>query len=458
MKLLIIGHKYQYEMLKLTQIFYPNTKIDLLFSPADTGDDETVITTELTKDNITVSFAEQKKQKVLTKPRPEKEDEERCMASMLFSLLCENTGYIPKWGMLTGIRPSKLFRGFAERYGEEKTIALSRPDSFSLYVAIPFCPSRCSYCSFVSHSTETESAKKTIPEYVKLLCEELRITGKIAKEAKLRLESVYFGGGTPTSLSVSQLTMLFDAVRENFDLSTCREYTVEAGRPDTITEEKLLAIKNGGAGRISINPQTFSDEVLKNIGRRHSAKLTREKFLEARSIGFDNINTDLIAGLPGDTYEGFCDSLTKTLELSPENITVHTLALKRASNLGTEIGKVNTENGAAADKMLDFAYDLLTGNGYFPYYMYRQSKTLNNLENTGYAKNGRECLYNIFMMEECHSIFAVGAGAVTKICIPEKNEIKRIFNFKYPYEYISRFDIIKERKNEISALLTKPKE
>lgn len=486
MKLLIIGHKYQYEMLKLTQIFYPNTKIDLLFSSADTGDDETVITTELTKDNITVSFAEQKKQKALTKPRPEKEDEERCMASMLFSLLCENTGYIPKWGMLTGIRPSKLFRGFADKYGEEKakkiftddyfvskqktgltasvasaeekTIALSRPDSFSLYVAIPFCPSRCSYCSFVSHSTETESAKKTIPEYVKLLCEELRITGKIAKEAKLRLESVYFGGGTPTSLSASQLTMLFDAVRENFDLSTCREYTVEAGRPDTITEEKLLAIKNGGAGRISINPQTFSDEVLKNIGRRHSANLTREKFLEARSIGFDNINTDLIAGLPGDTYEGFCDSLTKTLELSPENITVHTLALKRASNLGTEIGKVNTENGAAAEKMLDFAYGLLTGNGYFPYYMYRQSKTLNNLENTGYAKKGRECLYNIFMMEECHSIFAVGAGAVTKICIPEKNEIKRIFNFKYPYEYISRFDIIKERKNEISALLTKSKE
>ncbi|MFR3455411.1 MAG: hypothetical protein ACLTTS_01330 [Acutalibacteraceae bacterium] len=178
----------------------------------------------------------------------------------------------------------------------------------------------------------------------------------------------------------------------------------------------------------------------------------------ARSIWFDNINTDLIAGLPGDTYEGFCDSLTKTLELSPENITVHTLALKRASNLGTEIGKINTENGAAADKMLDFAYGLLTGNGYFPYYMYRQSKTLNNLENTGYAKKGRECLYNIFMMEECHSIFAVGAGAVTKICIPEKNEIKRIFNFKYPYEYISRFDIIKERKNEISALLTKSKE
>lgn len=155
-------------------------------------------------------------------------------------------------------------RSYGKRcLGRGKTIALSRPDSFSLYVAIPFCPSRCSYCSFVSHSTETESAKKTIPEYVKLLCEELRITGKIAKEAKLRLESVYFGGGTPTSLSAAQLTMLFDAVRENFDLSTCREYTVEAGRPDTITEEKLLAIKNGGAGRISINPQTFSDEVLK---------------------------------------------------------------------------------------------------------------------------------------------------------------------------------------------------
>lgn len=482
MKLLILNHKYQYEILKLTQIFFPNEKITMLYEMLD-GGGEPVITTRIKDGCITVQFvsSEQRLEKsALCKTQA---DEERVMASLLFEILKTVTGDTPKWGMLTGIRPSKLLRSLQEQYGEEaaqrlftesyfvspektaltasvaaaeeKIIQTSQSNSASLYIAIPFCPSRCSYCSFVSHSMETKTAQQLVPDYVRLLCTELRKTGEIVRGLGLRLETVYFGGGTPTTLEADDLKRLLDAVGENFDLSAVREYTVEAGRPDTITSVKLKALREGGVRRISINPQTFGDNVLQAIGRKHTAALTAEKFEEARAMGFHNINMDLIAGLPQDTAAGFQNSVEKAISFTPENITIHTLALKRASNLGIENAGVEREKGVLADGMLTYAYQALTNAGYFPYYMYRQSKTLGNLENTGYCKPGYECLYNIFMMEECQSVFAAGAGAVTKLRRADTGEISRIFNFKYPYEYISRFEEVIKRKEQVFPFFAK---
>ena len=282
-----------------------------------------------------------------------------------------------------------------------------------------------------------------------LLCKELEETAKIAKKCSLKLETIYIGGGTPTSLNAEQIEKIMKTVSENFSLENLREYTVEAGRPDTITRDKLLAIKNGGATRISINPQTMNDAVLKNIGRNHTSTQTVEAFMLARECGFNNINMDLIAGLQGDTIESFDSTLTKVLSLDPESVTVHSLSIKRAATLNSNNNLTVTEEGKTASQMVCSAKEKLSKNQIFPYYMYRQSKTVGNLENVGYAKHGFEGLYNVYIMDETHSILACGASAVTKLREPKGTFIDRIFNFKYPYEYISRFDEILERKKSI---------
>jgi oxygen-independent coproporphyrinogen-3 oxidase len=315
-------------------------------------------------------------------------------------------------------------------------------------VSIPFCPTRCSYCSFVSHSIGTENARKLVPQYVEKLCEEIQFTAKKAKENGLVLTTVYWGGGTPTTLDADQLDKVLTAIEDNFDLSKCQEYTVEAGRPDTITQEKLHILKKHGVNRISINPQTFNDDVLKEIGRKHTTALTVEKYNLAREIGFDSINMDLIAGLPTDTFESFKNSVDKAIESGADNITVHTLALKRSSEIVTENEKdsVNAEN---IEQMLDYSIEALTKAGYKPYYMYRQSKALGNFENVGWCKEGKECVYNILMMEEYQHILSVGAGSVTKLLSPNIEKIERIFNYKFPFEYISRFSSLIEKKEDI---------
>ncbi|MEG1834922.1 MAG: coproporphyrinogen dehydrogenase HemZ [Oscillospiraceae bacterium] len=473
----ILNHTYQYEALKLAQIFYPNEKIEVVTEKSSNTNNDVVLSTLFDENDVIVSFKSDELNIKKSKNRKSMADEELIMTTLMFDILKDVTNYTPQWGVLTGIRPSKLLRTLQNEMGEEKAlkyftdnffvtkektnltksvamaeekiIRLSKPMSFSLYVSIPFCPTRCSYCSFVSHSMTSKTAKDLVPEYVKLLCEEIRHTGKIAKELNLHLESIYFGGGTPTTLEASELTQLINAISESFDLSDLLEYTVEAGRPDTITEEKLLALKEGNVTRISINPQSFNDDVLKEIGRNHSADLAVEKFRLARKMGFNNINMDLIAGLPRDNLASFKNSLLQTSELNPENITVHTLALKRSSNLGRNKVAVETEKSDIASKMLSFTYETLINKNYFPYYMYRQSRTIGNLENTGYSKKGFEGVYNIFMMEECHTVLAVGAGAVTKLKEPNTKYIERIFNFKYPYEYIRDFSEIINRKSVI---------
>lgn len=473
----ILNHTYQYELEKLLRVFYPNRKITVVFGTAHSAEGQAVMTTQIADGKAYVAFCDGQNTVEKTAPLSEGCNPELVLATLMYEILTEQTGYRPKWGLLTGVRPSKLLitlqnemgrdaarRYFTERFfvSEEKTalaesvaareeaiIRSSRPDSCSLYVSIPFCPTRCSYCSFVSHAVTSATAKKLVPDYVALLQKEIEETGKAAKALGLRLESVYFGGGTPTTLSASDLQLLLTAVEQSFDLSTVREYTVEAGRPDTVTPEKFSVLKNGGVTRVSINPQTFNDAVLHEIGRCHTAQMTEAAFGMARKAGFDSINMDFIAGLPTDTLDSFEHSVSRALSLAPENITVHTLSLKRSSKLGTQKEQIEREQGVLADKMLHYAYRNLIENAYFPYYMYRQSKTLGNLENTGYAKKGFECIYNIFMMEECHTVFAVGAGAVTKLKAPQGAEIERIFNYKYPYEYISGFSEILKRKQAI---------
>jgi oxygen-independent coproporphyrinogen-3 oxidase len=294
-----------------------------------------------------------------------------------------------------------------------------------------------------------EKTAKMVPQYVELLCEELAETARIAKELRLSLKTVYFGGGTPTQLTADQLDTVLTAVEKHFDLSQLLEYTVEGGRPDTITPEKLKVLKEHGVDRLSINPQTMHDHVLETIGRRHTAQQVLDAFSMARQAGFDNINMDVIAGLPGDSFEGFCSTLQQLLALHPENITVHTLSIKRSSFLTADGGVATVPTIDTVEKMLDYASDVLTQQGFSPYYLYRQSKMLGNLENVGWSLTGKDCLYNIYMMNELHTVLAAGAGAVIRLKDPHSGQIERIFNFKYPYEYNERFSTILERKQGI---------
>ncbi len=476
------NHRFRYETEKLVREFFPSEELNMTETlPEDCGDFiESLIGVEgcWQKYIVRVYCAGRELVRDRIGDRDDGDEAELEICTLLFDALCEFTGYTPPWGLLTGVRPAKLmsmqrralgddeakrfFRedmkvsggktelAFAVSVNEDRAALLSPPKSCSLYVSIPFCPTRCSYCSFVSHSNE--NAKKLIPKYTELLCEELKRTGKIVADLGLSLKSVYIGGGTPTVLTPEQLALVIGAVNANFDLRESLEFTVEAGRPDTVTPEKLAVIREGGAKRVSINPQTFSDAVLEKIGRKHTAAETLGAYELAVKAGFDDINMDLIAGLPSDTLEGFSESLEKTISLSPAEITVHTLALKHAANLVTEKRVIDPGDTGA---MLELAARRLTESGYSPYYMYRQSRCIGNLENVGWAKEGFGSLYNIFMMEELHTVLACGAGAVTKLKRDGVNDIDRIFNYKYPYEYIGRFEDVLARKVQIYSFYGK---
>ncbi len=479
MELILLGNDFKYELEKLCRIFLPFEKINIVNEKAESesyalaeikkAGNGLLCSAELCFAGKTAAFSEEIPQDSDEKTRELK------LAQCLFKCFCTLTGYKSSWGILTGVRPAKLFANLCRRQGKEETIKYfsnqlfvaqnkislceetfgieeeiinkSKKDWFSLYISIPFCPTRCAYCSFVSHSVS--GAKKLIPDYVGLLCDEIKKTAEIARRCSLKLKTVYMGGGTPTSITPQQMDEILCAVEENFDLSGVLEFTVEAGRPDTVNKEMLSVLKEHKISRISINPQTMNDAVLKNIGRNHTAKMVEDAFNLARQMGFDNINMDLIAGLPGDRLESFKETIHKLLALSPESITVHSLAMKRASDL-TAQGVLHTvKSGKTAEAMVEYARKTLTEKGILPYYMYRQSKTVGNLENVGYAKKGKESLYNVYIMDETHTILGVGASAVTKLKSPQGPEISRIFNFKYPYEYISRYDELMMRKSGI---------
>lgn len=473
MNLYVKNHNFHFELENLTRLFFPNEKITVIrdFSEPQPPYIYTEVSDKIT---ISVNIGSFNKSETAVKKLTD-DDNELISAQLLYKLLCDFTGLTQPWGILTGVRPVKLLRRLAEESNEEqavkkfekdffvsnekialsretehnerKILELSKPESFSLYVGIPFCPSRCSYCSFVMASIER--AEKLIEPYTKLLCEEIKRTAEIANKLGLRLETVYFGGGTPTTLSAEQLDTVLGTVNKSFDMSTCREFTVEAGRPDTIDIAKLFALKENKVDRISINPQTVNDEVLKTIGRKHTAQQFFDAFELARKCGFDNINTDLIAGLPTDTPESFKNSLDSIVRLNAECITVHTLCMKRASRLTTEGVTLDLQQARDAREMLAYTQNILGQNEYIPYYMYRQSRMVGNLENVGWSKRGFESLYNVYVMDETHTILACGSGGVTKLKRNNPDYLERIFNFKYPYEYIDRFDELIQRKSGI---------
>lgn len=473
MNLYVKNHNFHFELENLTRLFFPNEKITVIrdFSEIQPPYIYTEVSDKIT---ISVNIGSFNKSETAVKKLTD-DDNELVSAQLLYKLLCDFTGLTQPWGILTGVRPVKLLRKLAEESNEEqavkkfendffvsnekialsretehnerKILELSRPESFSLYVGIPFCPSRCSYCSFVMASIER--AEKLIEPYTKLLCEEIKRTAEIANKLGLRLETVYFGGGTPTTLSAEQLDTVLGTVNKSFDMSTCREFTVEAGRPDTIDSAKLFALKENKVDRISINPQTTNDEVLKTIGRKHTAQQFFDAFELARKCGFDNINTDLIAGLPTDTPESFKNSLDSIVKLNAECITVHTLCMKRASRLTTEGVTLDLQQARDAREMLAYTQNILGQNEYIPYYMYRQSRMVGNLENVGWSKKDFESLYNVYVMDETHTILACGSGGVTKLKRNNPDYLERIFNFKYPYEYIDRFDELIQRKSGI---------
>lgn len=473
MNLYVKNHNFHFELENLTRLFFPNEKITVIrdFSEPQPPYIYTEVSDKIT---ISVNIGSFNKSETAVKKLTD-DDNELVSAQLLYKLLCDFTGLTQPWGILTGVRPVKLLRRLAEESSEEqavkkfekdffvsnekialsretehnerKILELSKPESFSLYVGIPFCPSRCSYCSFVMASIER--AEKLIEPYTKLLCEEIKQTAEIANKLGLRLETVYFGGGTPTTLSAEQLDTVLRTVNKSFDMSTCREFTVEAGRPDTIDIAKLFALKENKVDRISINPQTVNDDVLKTIGRKHTAQQFFDAFELARKCGFDNINTDLIAGLPTDTPESFKNSLDSIVRLNAECITVHTLCMKRASRLTTEGVTLDLQQARDAREMLAYTQNILGQNEYIPYYMYRQSRMVGNLENVGWSKKGFESLYNVYVMDETHTILACGSGGVTKLKRNNPDYLERIFNFKYPYEYIDRFDELIQRKSGI---------
>lgn len=381
-------------------------------------------------------------------------------------------GTQPPWGALTGVRPVKLptrsmLAGSTPKQAQkelEKEYFVS-PDraklavdcakasveaqrslkegEVSLYVGIPFCPTRCAYCSFVS--ADVGRTLKLVEPYVEGLLREVAETGRVLREAGLTIRSFYMGGGTPTTLSAGQMDRLLTQCEECLPLEGCTEYTVEAGRPDTITREKLAVLKAHRIGRISVNPQTLEDHVLEAIGRKHSAGDIREACGLARDVGFDCINMDLIAGLPRDTFDGFRRSLEGVLAMDPENVTVHTLALKKGSTLMERGGAL--PDGEEVARMLDWSRQILTTNGYIPYYLYRQKYMSGSLENVGWARPGAESLYNIVMMEELHTVVSLGAGGVTKLIGGGK--ILRLTNPKFPQDYLSGLDKVLGQKAEI---------
>lgn len=388
-------------------------------------------------------------------------------------------GYELPWGALTGVRPAKLpakamLAGKTSRQAQreleqvyrvspgraelavkcaEASLALKRslkPDEVSLYVGIPFCPTRCAYCSFVS--ADVKRSLKLVEPYLDGLRREIAAAGAALKESGKYVRTVYIGGGTPTTLTPEQLDRLMGQITESIDLCRCTEYTVEAGRPDTITEEKLGVLKTRGATRVSVNPQTMEDSVLAAMGRAHTARQTLEAYELVRAAGFDQVNMDLIAGLPTDTLPGFRGTIDQVIALDPANITVHTLALKKSAALFED--RNGLPDSQTVSEMLEYAGQELHKAGYEPYYLYRQKYMAGSFENVGWCKPGTENGYNICMMEELQPVVALGAGGVTKLT-DGAGQLQRLCNPKYPAEYLERLDRVLEDKKKAGDYLGK---
>lgn len=475
MRVNVEGNLNKYYVQTLCMVFFPGVK----FSDSEENDDGLSINVHITDDGDEVTAkVELLRDGQLTeavrseKYKPELPAERTVKVAVGAAVIAaagDLVGYRPSWGMLTGVRPSKvatelLRKGYsktrvkkllASEYfvipkkaslatevalNEAAIIGTPDPLGCSLYVSIPFCPTRCAYCSFVSYTSKR--LLSLIPEYVERICNDIRATLRTVKDLGLHLKTVYIGGGTPTILTPDQLRRVLSTICEGTDVSALEEFTLESGRPDTITAEKFAVAKEYSVDRVCVNPQSLCDEVLANIGRDHTSEEFFRAYDIARASGIKYINTDLIIGLPGDSFKTFSATYDRILQLRPDNVTVHTFCVKKSSDILRRGSDVYSLRGGDSGKCVDYSQIKAVQAGYKPYYMYRQKNTVGNFENVGFALDGAEGRYNIYMMEEIHSIFAVGAGAVSKMVkYPsddgEKPVIRRLFNQKYPYEYLS---------------------
>lgn len=482
MKLYLINHDYRYAAEQILLMMFPDQRPEYPTEP--TEEDHAVIrlsrgaqrvtaTCRLCLDGAVYQGRAAVPAAALTDKLVEDRLLQRAVKLCFYRATQRYSGKKPVWGVLTGIRPGKLLSNYLEE-GLSEAAAVSEmcrvydvsrerallcrdtaiaglrakaalePQDICLYVGIPFCPTRCAYCSFVSQSVAKSMA--LIPDFLDALMRELDATAEVVRELGLRIVSVYVGGGTPTTLSPEQLDTLCTKLETAFDLSHVRDYTVEAGRPDTITPEKLIVLREHGVLRVSVNPQTMEDAVLETIGRKHTADDVLQALAMVRDVPGFSVNMDLIAGLPGDSAAGFDRTLDAVLALRPENITVHTLSLKKGSRLlleGTSI-----PDAAEVGNMLDSAATRLRAAGYVPYYLYRQKFMSGGFENVGWALPGHDNLYNICIMEELCSILATGGGASTKL-VTGTGRIERIFTPKYPREYIDGIEKVLSQKSII---------
>lgn len=471
MKLVLINHKEEYAAREMIGSHIPKIKIELSETIPENGD---YLISELTSDNGSyvytahLSLSEKTYCYTYTADSYSKTYVKKSVNEVMKKAL----GTILPWGLITGIRPGKIVREFSEQglseseirdkfknfyeCSDDKTdlaikvssreqglIKTMPSNSVSLYVGIPFCPTRCLYCSFTSQSIKF-SNKLTEP-YMDALTKEIKYTAELINEKSLVIDTVYIGGGTPTALSENQLQRLLEEIHKSFDLSKTREFTLEAGRPDTINEEKLKIIRGYDISRISINPQTMNQKTLDIIGRRHTPDDIMRTYEMAVNNGFSHINTDLIAGLPEENEADFEHTLSEIKKLNPQSVTIHTMSIKRGSFLDEKYSMYTPAASETVNNMLFAASESMKSMGKVPYYMYRQKNMLGNLENVGYCDIGHECIYNIYIMEEVQDIYAIGAGASTKII--DGSKIDRIFNVKEVSEYINRIDEMIARKS-----------
>ncbi len=400
----------------------------------------------------------------------------KCLRQSYYDAALPHLPEAPPWGAMAGVRPTKistrhlleggtldsadallrddyyvspLRRQLALQCSQSsvRAVELTQKEDVSLYVGIPFCPTRCSYCSFVSR---TAGNKKLLQQYLEKLLEEIALTGRLLREKGRTVRTVYIGGGTPTTLDEQQLKALLQAIKENVDLTRCVEYTVEGGRPDTLTLEKFRVMQDFGVNRLSINPQSMVPSVLDACKRPHSPQDVEEAYRQAQEAGFRDINMDLIAGLPTDTPEGFRHSLDTLIALNPTNITVHTLTLKKGADLFEN--RQGLPQREAVAQMVAYSRDALEKAGYRPYYLYKQKYMSASFENTGWSRDGRDCLYNIYMMEELHPIVSAGGGGSSKVPHPN-GKLTRLHNPKFPEPYIGQFDAVLAQKVRLAELL-----
>ena len=472
MDLTLIGHEDRYAVEQLQMALFPDNPEGQAESTLHRGNTWLTATTRITLNGETAVASR--------RLRTEEETvrlRRRALQQSYYLAALQLLPKAPAWGALAGVRPTKittkhLLEGGTPKSAEKlmkdeyyvtedrrklsvdcslstlNAVKLMEPEDISVYVGIPFCPTRCTYCSFVSRTIGEKT--ELLEPYLAALEKEVRVTAELMKHSGKHLRTIYIGGGTPTTLSTPQMIRLLDTLRESFDFGRCIEFTVEGGRPDTLDPEKLRAIREHGADRMSINPQTMEDHVLRACGRPHKAEDVVRAYQEAVDAGFAAINMDLIAGLPQDDFDGFRRSLDAVAALNPANITVHTLALKKGADLFEKREGLSTAEEVS--RMVDYANQTLRDLSYKPYYLYRQKYMSGSFENVGWSRDGLDCLYNIYMMEELHTIVSLGGGGMNKVNLPD-GTLQRFHNPKFPEQYIEMIDSVCKQKEELFSLM-----